>query len=204
MRSKGAQLFEVWPRKQLHRWHSLWRAPLSCLSTQRWHSPNGIGGPGDFRLDATRQSLPAVDLPTATHLPWSAKSTEPQTERRPSSQSVPLSTVQSPPQGRGTEAETQKRWRGLCKATNERHWASGFPKSDTLTFSNKGSVVNTYTPHRHEYKEAGVSLSHSWVWMQGHSLTCHVYIDLWVITLKKKTRAVHKEQSFNSPTPQRS
>ena len=56
-------------------------------------------------------------------------------------------------QEKGAGEEIQQQWKGMCKAKNNRQQATGFPKSDfhdcnTLTFSNKGSDLNTYTHTR--------------------------------------------------------
>lgn len=120
-----------------------------------------------------------MGLTTATYLPQSAESTDPQTERRPGSQSQCAFTLQSPHKRRGTEEEIQQKWKGMCKAKNNRQQATGFPKSDfhdcnTLTFSNQGSDLNTYT-HTHEYKEAGILLSHLSVDSRTFLNLSHVY-----------------------------
>lgn len=155
-------------------------------------------------LDRACQCWICPQPPTCPDL-LSALSLRQKDAQAPSVSSVFHSTVSSSKEG-GQKKRFRREGKACARLKIIRHWATGFPKSNfhdcnTLTFSNKGSVVNTYTPHTHEYKDAGILLGHICVWIQGHSLTCHVCMDLGEITLKKKTTAVHKEQPFNPPQP---
>ena len=143
----------------------------------------------------TWQNLPVVDLTIATHLPQSAESTDPQTEGCPGPQAQCAFTLQSPHKRRGQEKRFSSNGKVMFRAKNNRQQATEFPKSDfhdcnTLTFSNKGSDLNTYT--------------HTWIQRSRHFAEPHLSVDSRTfLNLSHVYRPVsnHTEEKDDSGTP---